>query len=260
MRRPAGLSRRPGTVSAPACTTAPPVWGSRRQDTPGTAIPAGARYARAIPGAFSVRRTPRARRVCWPTPSCRWHMRPRAASLPVICGCTSPAARAARQPGRGYCHCSWYSCTSTGPAYGSTRGWPSPPTPAWCQAAGAGQGRTRCRCWSPPSSRSRGRACARAPGVDPWARALDVERFRVSQPLAGAAVLLLDDTWASGGSAQSAAVALKLAGARAVAAVVLGRHVAAGACPPAQARWADSCAVHAAEGPALRARVNRLDG
>lgn len=98
------------------------------------------------------------------------------------------------------------------------------------------------------------------PGGDPWARALDFERFRASQPLAGAAVLLLDDTWASGGSAQSAAVALKLAGARAVAAVVLGRHVAAGECPRTQARWADSCAVHAAERPAARARVNRLDG
>jgi hypothetical protein len=41
----------------------------------------------------------------------------------------------------------------------------------------------------------------------------------------GADVLLVDDTWVSGGSAQSAAVALKLAGARRVALVVLGRHV-----------------------------------
>jgi hypothetical protein len=43
--------------------------------------------------------------------------------------------------------------------------------------------------------------------------------------VAGADVLLVDDTWVSGGSAQSAAAALKLAGARAVALVVLGRHV-----------------------------------
>jgi hypothetical protein len=41
----------------------------------------------------------------------------------------------------------------------------------------------------------------------------------------GADVLLVDDTWVSGGSAQSAAAALKLAGARAVALVVLGRHL-----------------------------------
>lgn len=41
----------------------------------------------------------------------------------------------------------------------------------------------------------------------------------------GASVLLLDDTWVSGASAQSAAAALKRAGARRVAVVVLGRHI-----------------------------------
>jgi len=66
------------------------------------------------------------------------------------------------------------------------------------------------------------------PGADLWARGLDPDRFRARRPLTGAAVLLLDDTWTSGGSAQSAAVALKLAGARSVAAVVLGRHLPAG--------------------------------
>jgi hypothetical protein len=48
---------------------------------------------------------------------------------------------------------------------------------------------------------------------------------RVGDPVAGAAVLVVDDTWVSGGSAQSTAAALKLAGARRVAVVVLGRHV-----------------------------------
>ena len=43
--------------------------------------------------------------------------------------------------------------------------------------------------------------------------------------LDGAEVLVVDDTWVSGGSAQSTAAALKLAGARRVAIVVLGRHV-----------------------------------
>jgi hypothetical protein len=66
------------------------------------------------------------------------------------------------------------------------------------------------------------------PGADPWARSLDPGRFRAGQRLAGAGVLLLDDTWASGASAQSAAAALKQAGAAAVAVVVIGRHVAAG--------------------------------
>jgi hypothetical protein len=49
--------------------------------------------------------------------------------------------------------------------------------------------------------------------------------------------LLLDDTWVSGGSAQSAAVALKRAGSRLVATVVLGRHVAAGAVPASAVSW-----------------------
>jgi hypothetical protein len=73
------------------------------------------------------------------------------------------------------------------------------------------------------------------PASDPWARSLDSGRFRAGQRLAGAGVLLLDDTWASGASAQSAAVALKRAGARSVAVVVIGRHVrAAEPAPPAR--------------------------
>ncbi len=73
------------------------------------------------------------------------------------------------------------------------------------------------------------------PASDPWARSLNAGRFRAGQQAAGARVLLLDDTWASGASAQSAAVALKRAGARAVAVVIIGRHVqAAGPAPPAR--------------------------
>jgi len=69
------------------------------------------------------------------------------------------------------------------------------------------------------------------PGANLWVRDLDPDRFRAPGPLTGAAVLLLDDTWTSGASVQSAAVALKRAGARSVAAVVLGRHG-----PPATGR------------------------
>jgi hypothetical protein len=55
-------------------------------------------------------------------------------------------------------------------------------------------------------------------------RFLSVDRF-AADSAAGANVLLLDDSWVSGASVQSATVALKLAGARRVAAVVLGRHL-----------------------------------
>ncbi len=56
-------------------------------------------------------------------------------------------------------------------------------------------------------------------------RDLDVHRFCPDQTAAGADVLLIEDSWVSGASAQSAAAALKLAGARHVAIVVIGRHI-----------------------------------
>jgi hypothetical protein len=56
-------------------------------------------------------------------------------------------------------------------------------------------------------------------------RHLDIQRFHAERTVARADVLLIDDTWVSGASAQSAAAALKLAGARRVAIVVLGRHL-----------------------------------
>jgi hypothetical protein len=61
--------------------------------------------------------------------------------------------------------------------------------------------------------------------ADRGCRELDPGRFRATRPLPGAAVLLLDDTWTTGSTAQSAAVALRAAGARHVAVVVLGRHL-----------------------------------
>jgi hypothetical protein len=61
--------------------------------------------------------------------------------------------------------------------------------------------------------------------ADLGCRELDPGRFRATQPLPGAAVLLLDDTWTTGATVQSAAVALRTAGARHVAVVVLGRHL-----------------------------------
>ena len=56
-------------------------------------------------------------------------------------------------------------------------------------------------------------------------RDLDLGRFDAHRVPPGTSVLLLEDSWVSGASAQSAAAALKLAGARHVAIVVVGRHV-----------------------------------
>ena len=66
-------------------------------------------------------------------------------------------------------------------------------------------------------------------------RGVNPHWVRVGDPVAGRDVLVVDDTWVSGGSAQSAAAALKLAGARRVAVVVLGRHV--NPADPASARF-----------------------
>ncbi|MGH3429853.1 MAG: hypothetical protein ACRDQZ_20170 [Mycobacteriales bacterium] len=51
------------------------------------------------------------------------------------------------------------------------------------------------------------------------------EKFSPSGGLDGASVLLVDDTWVTGGSVQSAAGALKAAGAGSVGAVVIGRLI-----------------------------------
>ena len=80
-------------------------------------------------------------------------------------------------------------------------------------------------------------------------RDLDPERFSAC-PLPKARVLLLDDTWTTGSSAQSAAMALRKAGVSSVITVVLGRHVgradaaAAGVDPAAMRFQQGSCAVH----------------
>jgi hypothetical protein len=64
--------------------------------------------------------------------------------------------------------------------------------------------------------------------ITPWeihSRGVNPGWVRVEDPVDGADVVVVDDTWVSGGSAQSVAAALKLAGARRVAVIVLGRHV-----------------------------------
>jgi hypothetical protein len=61
--------------------------------------------------------------------------------------------------------------------------------------------------------------------ADVAARRFCGDRFGCEPTVAGANVLLIDDMWTTGASAQSAAAALRAAGAATVAAVVIGRHV-----------------------------------
>ena len=78
-------------------------------------------------------------------------------------------------------------------------------------------------------------------------RDLDPDRFSAGQ-VPRARVLLIDDTWTTGSSAQSAAMALRRAGALTVVTVVLGRHVgladAAGFRPAVMPFDPTSCALH----------------
>ncbi len=66
---------------------------------------------------------------------------------------------------------------------------------------------------------------ARPDEPDPDDRDLSPDLFTAPRPLPRARVLLLDDTWTTGSRAQSAAAALKLAGAARVVVVVVGRHL-----------------------------------
>ena len=56
-------------------------------------------------------------------------------------------------------------------------------------------------------------------------RAFAPDKFAIERRLSGEPVLLIDDTWTTGANAQSAAAALKAAGAGPLAALVIGRHV-----------------------------------
>jgi len=56
-------------------------------------------------------------------------------------------------------------------------------------------------------------------------RAFGPTRYALTRELSGEDVLLIDDTWTSGGHAQSAAHVLKTGGAGQVALVVIGRHL-----------------------------------
>jgi predicted amidophosphoribosyltransferase len=56
-------------------------------------------------------------------------------------------------------------------------------------------------------------------------RTISAEKYVVAHQLSCEPVLLIDDTWTTGANAQSAAVALRAAGAGPIALVVIGRHI-----------------------------------
>ena len=59
-------------------------------------------------------------------------------------------------------------------------------------------------------------------------RAFNAERYRAVRSLDGQSILVIDDTWTSGGHSQSAVHVLKEAGAGPVVLVVIGRHLRRG--------------------------------
>lgn len=65
----------------------------------------------------------------------------------------------------------------------------------------------------------------RSTGEVPQGRDFSPRRYQAVRRIDGARVLLIDDTWTTGGHAQSAAFALRDAGASSVALVVIGRHL-----------------------------------
>jgi predicted amidophosphoribosyltransferase len=78
--------------------------------------------------------------------------------------------------------------------------------------------------WCDPI-KNRYRRVLRATGDAPPGRAYDERRYVASERADDESVLLIDDTWTTGGHAQSAAHALGRAGASDVALVVIGRHL-----------------------------------
>lgn len=74
-------------------------------------------------------------------------------------------------------------------------------------------------------TRERHERVLRRSAVEVAPREFTPDRYLAIRSLPAEAVLLIDDTWTTGASAQSAACALLSAGASVVAAVVLGRHV-----------------------------------
>jgi hypothetical protein len=74
-------------------------------------------------------------------------------------------------------------------------------------------------------TRDRHRSLLRRSGVSVAPHEFDRRRYEAASRVPESAVLMIDDTWTTGANVQSAATALKEAGAHTVAAVVIGRHL-----------------------------------
>ena len=83
-----------------------------------------------------------------------------------------------------------------------------------------------------PAVAGRNRRLLAPSGLTGKTRAFDCLRYSAVESLLGRRILLIDDTWTTGASAQSAAAVLRDAGASYVAAVVIGRYL--------NARYADN--------------------
>ena len=81
-------------------------------------------------------------------------------------------------------------------------------------------------------TRQRYRRLLRRSQVPVSPREVDAHKFEPVARLRGERVLLIDDTWTTGASARSAAVALRRAGSGPIAAVVIGRYL--------NRRWGDN--------------------
>lgn len=74
-------------------------------------------------------------------------------------------------------------------------------------------------------TRDRHERLLRRSGTDVPQHTFDPGKYNATRDLAGASVLLIDDTWTTGASAQSAARALEIADAGQIGILVIGRHV-----------------------------------
>jgi hypothetical protein len=85
------------------------------------------------------------------------------------------------------------------------------------------------------------RALLRHRPDDAGDRHFGVDRFEAIEVEDGASILLIDDTWTSGSRTQSAAAALKVAGAGPVGVLAIGRHFNR---DPGETAYKDACATY----------------